>query len=128
MNKNKVGLGTFPLVGVFNPITKKKAEYIVKKFLDEGGYYIDAAPLYGNGQIETLLGKVLKNMPRERFYIITKTVKTVDNNGNLIKSGKKKDILLGLEYSLKRLKLDYVDQLMVHEPPQNVTIEETLTE
>lgn len=124
--KNKVGLGTFPLAGVFNKINTKDAEDLVKHFLDNGGYYIDTAPLYGNGEIEKLLGRVLKNIPRDNYYLITKTVKHVDKNGNLFKSGKYNDVVTQIDNSLSRLGLDYVDQLMVHSPDGGVPIEETL--
>lgn len=126
MKRNKVGLGTFPLVGVFNPIAPKEAGEIVKNFINQGGYYIDSAPLYGNGLVESLLGKVLKDFPRDNYYLITKTIKTVDRKGNLIKSGKYDDVIRGMDYSLERLKLDYVDQLMVHNPVDDTPIEETL--
>ncbi len=84
--KNRVGLGTFPLAGVFNLISSSDAEKLVKKFIDLGGYYIDTAPLYGNGEIEKLLGKTLKDVPRDKYYICTKTVKHVDKQGKLFKS------------------------------------------
>jgi methylglyoxal reductase len=124
--KNRVGLGTFPLANVFNPITTYQAEALVKEFIDNDGYYIDTAPLYGNGEIEKLLGNVLKSIPREKYYLITKTVKHVDGTGKLFKSGKYKDVVTQIDNSLKRLKIDYVDQLMVHSPDENVPIEETL--
>jgi len=47
--KNRVGLGTFPLASVFNPISVPDAEKLVQEFIDLGGYYFDTAPLYGNG-------------------------------------------------------------------------------
>lgn len=125
-NKNRVGLGTFPLAGVFNEIAHKDAEKIVRSFLDHGGYYIDTAPLYGNGEIEKLLGKVLKDYPRDSFCLITKTVKHVDKDGNLFKSGKYKDIVEQIDNSLERLQLNYVDQLMVHQPDEGVEISETI--
>lgn len=125
-NHNRVGLGTFPLVGVFNPISTHEAGNIVKKFIELGGYYIDTAPLYGNGEIEKLLGKILKTVPRDKFYLCTKTVKHVDRNGKLFESGKYKDVVEQINNSLVRLKLDYVDLLMVHSPDDNVPIEETL--
>jgi len=125
-NFNRVGLGTFPLTGVFNEISSEKAEEIVKKFIDLGGHFIDAAPLYGNGQIESLLGRALKNVPREKFYLITKTIKHADENGNYFMSGKYEDIIRQFDNSLQRLRLDFVDQLMIHQPDPNVPIEETL--
>lgn len=124
--KNKVGLGTFPLASVFNPISSVEAENIVKKFIDLGGYYIDVAPLYGNGEIEKLLGRVLKSVPRNKFYLGTKTVKHVDKNGKLFKSGKYKDVVEQIDNSLLRLGLEYVDLLMVHSPDKETPIEETL--
>ncbi len=126
IRNNKVGLGTFPLVGVFNPISSNEAELIVRQFLDEGGYYIDAAPLYGNGQVESLLGKVLTKIPRDKFYLITKTVKMVDENGKYFMSGKYGEILRGMDYSLDRLGLSYVDQLMIHKPADDASVDETL--
>lgn len=124
--KNRVGLGTFPLAGVFNPIFSSEAEKIIKHFIGLGGYYFDTAPLYGNGEIEKLLGKTLKSIPRDKYYICTKTVKHVDKQGKLFKSGKYKDIIEQIDNSLARLKMDYVDLLMVHQIDENVPIDETL--
>ncbi len=124
--KNRVGLGTFPLVGVFNPIATIDAENLVKKFIDLGGYYFDTAPLYGNGEIEKLLGRALKDIPRENYYLCSKTVKHVDENGKLFKSGKYEDVIKQIDNSLSRLKTDYIDLLMVHSPDNDVPIEETL--
>lgn len=123
---NKVGLGTFPLASVFNPITPKEAETLVKTFVDRDGYYIDTAPLYGNGEVEKLLGRALKPIPRDRFYLITKTVKHVDETGTLFKSGRYGDVVRQIDNSLIRLGLDYVDCLMVHSPDKDVPIEVTL--
>ena len=124
--QNRVGLGTFPLAGVFNHISVKNAEKLVRQFIDEGGYYIDVAPMYGNGEIEKLLGRVLKSVPREKYYLGTKTVKHVDKYGKLFRSGKYKDVIEQMDNSLKRLKMDYVDLLMIHSPDTQVPIEETL--
>lgn len=124
--KNRVGLGTFPLASVFNPISVSGAEKIVKKFIDSGGYYIDTAPLYGNGEVEKLLGRVLKTVPKDKFYLGTKTVKHIDRNGKLFKSGKYEDVISQINNSLSRLQIDYVDLLMIHSPDESVSIEETL--
>lgn len=124
--KNRVGLGTFPLVGVFNEIDPKEAENVIRHFLDNGGYYIDTAPLYGNGEMENMLGRVLKKYPRDSFYVITKTVKHVNDDGELFKSGKYRDVVEQMDKSLQRLGLEYVDQLMTHQPDENTPIVETV--
>lgn len=126
---NKVGLGTFPLANVFSKVTKKQAENIVKTFLDQGGYYIDTAPLYGFGKIEKLLSKVLKNYPRNKYYLITKcgytnvegkTFQTVE------KSCKYKDVIRECERSLKRLRINCIDLYFVHSPDYETPFKETV--
>lgn len=127
---NRVGLGTFPLAGVFNKITKENAKELVKIFLDTEGYYIDTAPLYGFGEVENLLGEVLKDYQRNNFYLITKcgyvnvegkTFQTVQ------KSGKYNDVIRECERSLKRLNLDYINLYFVHSPNPNTPFEETMS-
>lgn len=125
-NKNRVGLGTFPLVGVFNKISPKDAENVIRHFLDNGGYYIDTAPMYGNGEMEKILGKVLKDYPRDSYYLISKTVYNIDDSGQLFKSGKYEDVVKHIDRSLSRLGVEYLDQLMVHSPDKNVNVDETL--
>jgi len=129
MNKNRVGLGTFPLASVFSPITPKEAKSVVRKFLEKGGYYIDTAPMYGFGQVENLLGEVLSSYQREKYYIATKcgyievegkTFQTIQ------KSGKYEDVIRECERSLKRLRVDYIDLYFMHSPDPSTPIEETM--
>lgn len=127
--KNRVGLGTFPLAGVFTPIDKKSAASIIKSFIDNGGYYIDTAPMYGFGEIETLLGETLKSYPRDTYYMITKCgFIDVEGKtfGTLQKSSKYNDVIRECEKSLKRLQTDYIDLYMVHSPDKNTPFDETM--
>ena len=130
MNKNRVGLGTFPLASVFSQIDTKRAEKIVESFLENGGYFIDTAPLYGFGKIELLLGRVLKRYPRDKYFLITKCG-YVDVDGKSFKtvqkSGKYEDVIRECERSLKRLKLDYIDLYLVHSPDKNTPFSETMS-
>lgn len=125
--KNRVGLGTFPLSSVFNKISVSDAEKLVQEFIGLGGYYFDTAPMYGNGEIEKLLGRALKGIPRDNYYLGTKTVEYVDDQGNVFKSGKYADVIKQIDNSLSRLNTDYVDLLMVHSPDPDTPIEETLS-
>lgn len=127
--KNRVGLGTFPLASVFSEIDKEKAIKIVKLFLDEGGYYIDTAPLYGFGSVEELLGEALKGYSREKYFIATKCG-YIDVEGKTFqtvqKSGKYDDVIRECDRSLQRLKLDYIDLYFVHSPDPNTPFDETM--
>ncbi len=127
--KNRVGLGTFPLASVFSKITTKQAEDVVRLFLDKGGYYIDSAPLYGFGEVEELLGRVLKDYPRDSYYLVTKCG-FIDVEGKTFqtvqKSGKYDDVIKECDRSIERLGLDCIDLYFVHSPDPNTPFEETM--
>lgn len=129
MIKNRIGLGTFPLANVFAPVDKNKAKDIVRTFLDNGGYFVDCAPMYGFGEVENLLGEVFKNYSREKFNISTKCG-YIDVEGKTFqtiqKSGRYDDVIRECERSLMRLQVDYIDLYFMHSPDPNVPIEETL--
>lgn len=129
MNKNRVGLGTFPLADVFSHISKDDAKDLVKSFIDNGGYFIDTAPMYGFGEVEVLLGEALKGYSRDKFYIATKCG-YIDVEGKTFqtiqKSGKYDDVIRECERSLKRLQIDYIDLYFMHSPDPNTPIEQTL--
>ncbi len=71
--------------------------------LDLGMTLIDTAHGYSNGKNEEMLGEVLKNRPRDSYYIATK-----------VRGNTEEQILGQFETSMKRLQLDYVDILMLH--------------
>lgn len=126
---NRVGLGTFPLASVFSKISKDQAKDIVRNFIKQGGYYIDTAPMYGFGEVELLLGEVLKEFPRDSYYIITKCM-YVDVEGKTFqtiqKSGKYDDVIRECDRSLQRMGLDFIDLYFVHSPDPNTPFSETM--
>ncbi len=126
---NRVGLGTYPLAGIYKPISKKDSKKIVKLFIDKGGYYIDTAPVYGFGEVELWLGEALHDYPREKYYIATKCG-YIDVEGKTFqtvrKSGKYEDVIRECEKSLKRLQLDYIDLYFVHWSDPNTPFDETM--
>lgn len=127
---NRVGLGTFPLSSVFSEITPENSKDIVRKFIDSGGYYIDTAPMYGFGEIEKLLGEVLKEFSREKFYIVTKCAyKDVEGKTfqTIPRGAKYEEVIRECEISLKRLNLEYIDLYFVHSPDPEVPFEETMS-
>lgn len=98
----------FGCVGSDNP-------QLIRAALDLGITYFDTANVCLQGQSEIILGKVLKEQPRDSFVVSTKTLIETDARTGLfpedtdIKKFKKK-----FADSLKRLQLDYVDILYLH--------------
>ena len=127
--KNRVGLGTFPLANVFSKITKDEAKEIVKKFLNESGYYIDTAPMYGFGKVEKLMGEVLNEFSRDQFYLITKCgYKDVEGKTfqTIPRGAKYDEVIEECEISLKNLRQDFIDLYFIHSPDPAIPFNETM--
>jgi uncharacterized protein len=90
---------------------------LIKAAMDKGITFYDTANSYQNGRNEEMLGDVFKDYPRNSFIIATK----VEPNGVEMNTGKPtkattpEDFLEKFNTSLKRLRLDYVDILYMHE-------------
>lgn len=105
----KLGFGTFNLTG-------RQALGILEFALDVGYRHFDTAQMYEN---EDEIGKVIGNtsIPRERLFITNKVWHT-----NLSKD----KFLPSVENSLKNLKQDYIDLLLIHWPNKDIPLEESL--
>lgn len=131
MNRNnRIGLGTVQLSGIFGKIDASDSKQVITTFLENGGYYIDTAPLYGFGEVEELLGQVLKNYQREKYFITNKcgytNIESRDMQ-HIRKSSKYVDVISECEKSLKRLRTDFIDLYLVHTPDPLTPFEETMS-
>jgi len=88
---------------------------LVEKALDLGINYFDTAPNYGYGTSEERLGKALCNSDRSKIVINTK----FGHNSNGQVNFEAENIRPSLEGSLRRLKTEYVDSIIFHNPPIN---------
>jgi 2,5-diketo-D-gluconate reductase A len=95
----QIGLGTWPL-------NDEEAARAVVKALEIGYRHIDTAVKYGN---EAGVGEGLRSsgLDRSEVFVTTKLDGTYQGQDRAIE---------GLESSLKRLGLDYVDLLLIHWP------------
>jgi len=84
---------------------------IMREALARGITMIDTAYGYGNGNSEAIVGKALKNVPRERVVLQTK-VTSVGRISDKSDAEVEKLMTRNLETSLKRLGTDYVDILL----------------
>ena len=113
-------------------LDKDAAKPLFKAAIDRGLFYFDCADVYGIGASEEVVGALLRELlPRDAYVLATKVAMPMGrgaNQGGLTR----KHIMEGIDASLKRLGLDYVDQLVIHRHPHGVPghaqtpIEETL--
>ncbi len=84
--------------------------------LDAGLKHIDTANVYLNGRHEELIGQVIKNRPRDSFVIGTKIYEPYNQKTGLFKpTATAESFIQKFEISLKRLGLDYVEMLSIHD-------------
>lgn len=105
----KLGFGTFNLTG-------REAIGAIQFALDAGYRHFDTAQMYQN---EEVIGKVLgeTEVSRDRLFITTKVWGTNLNEERFLPS---------VEQSLKLLKQDYVDLLLIHWPNETIPLKESL--
>jgi L-glyceraldehyde 3-phosphate reductase len=94
---------------------------------DNGVLHFDLANNYGPppGSSESVVGNILRDMPRDELIISTKAGYTMWP-GPYGDYGSKKYLVASLDQSLRRMGLDYVDIFYHHRPDPNTPLEETL--
>ena len=125
----ELSMGTAPLGGWPIATSDEKAYATISTAWDKGIRYFDTAPLYGSGMAEERLGNFLKHKRREDFAISTKVGRLVvysemgsqkfkgqDPNKDTEFDFSYDGTMRSFEESLKRLQLDSVDILHLHDP------------
>jgi len=102
-----LGTGGFSRVGIGQ--SEDHAVTIIRSALDLGVNLIDTAAVYGT---EGVVGKAVKDLPRDSVVICTKASKPVNDPAFTVAN-----ILESLDGSLTRLGLDYVDVFQLHAVP-----------
>ena len=104
----------------------KEAKEIMAAAFDAGVNFFDNAEAYASGQAELIMGKALKELgwPRKDYLVSTKIFWGGDGPND--RGLSYKHIIEGVNNSLKRLQLDYVDLLFAHRPDPETPIEETV--
>ena len=94
-----------------------------------GVNFFDNAEVYAGGKSETLMGEALQefNWPRHSYLVSTKFFWGIhSDNPNAHFTLNRKYLLEGIEASLERLQMDYVDLVYCHRPDPETPIEETV--
>jgi voltage-dependent potassium channel beta subunit len=95
---------------------------------DVGVNFFDNAEIYANGQSETVMGAVLKKAGWRRgsYVVSTKFYWGLHDGPNEKNTLNRKRLMEGIDGSLERLQLDYVDLIFCHRADRETPIEETV--
>jgi aryl-alcohol dehydrogenase-like predicted oxidoreductase len=118
------GKGFWEVVG---KLGSNDAEGLVGASLDAGVNFIDTADVYSEGESERLLGLALASLkrPREQIVVATKVRGRMGPGKNEVGLSRS-HIISGVDASLKRLGLDYIDLYQIHGVDLETPIEETM--
>jgi L-galactose dehydrogenase len=103
--------GASSLGSVFRNIDEAEGIKTVHTAIDNGINLIDVSPYYGLTKAETVLGKAISEIQRDKFILSTKAGRYGDNQFDF----SKQRIFASIEESLTRLQTDYVDILLLHD-------------
>lgn len=113
MMVSALGYGASPLGGVFGQVNEADGIRAVHAALDLGINYIDVAPYYGLTKAETVLGKALRGIARDRYFLATK----VGRYGEEVEAFNFSTarVTASVDESLARLGVEYVDVIQCHD-------------
>ena len=114
---SRLSFGASALGGVYGPVDEATGIRAVHTALDLGINYFDVAPAYGGTVAETVLGKALRGIPRDRYYLSTKAGKVTRPGayGEDVLDYSRARLRASLDESARRLGTDYFDLVHLHD-------------
>ena len=111
---SNLSFGASSLGSVFHATNEADSIKAVEVAIEGGINFIDVSPYYGHYKAETVLGKALKFIPRDKYFLSTKV-------GRYGKDGKNtwdysaQRVTDSVYESMERLNIDFIDLINVHD-------------
>ncbi len=123
---SSLSLGSWVTYG--SQVDVAEATACIKAAYDEGVNFFDNAEVYAGGMAETIMGEALRKLGlrRSSYLVSTKIYWGLEKGPNERNTLNRKRLIEGIEGSLGRLGLDYVDLLYCHRADRETPIEETV--
>lgn len=121
---SELSLGAWVTYG--GQVGQDTAEECMKAAYEAGVNFFDNAEAYAHGNAEIVMGKAIKNLGWNRDDIVVSTKLFWGGDGPNKKGLSHKHLLEGINASLKRLDMEYVDLLFCHRPDPETPLEETV--
>jgi voltage-dependent potassium channel beta subunit len=111
-----------------NQVDVKPAVEMMSAAYEAGVNFFDNAEVYAGGKSEEVMGRALKELKWRRgsYLVSTKFFWGLHDNINEKNTLNRKRLIEGINGSLERLQLEYVDLIYCHRPDKTTPIEETV--
>ena len=114
MKISHLSFGASSLGSVFRETNEKESFEAVEAAIEGGINFIDVSPYYGHYKAETVLGKALRNVPRDKYYLSTKVGRYGKDGVNTWDYSARR-VTDSVYESMERLGIDFIDLINVHD-------------
>jgi aryl-alcohol dehydrogenase-like predicted oxidoreductase len=122
-----LGLGCMGMTWAYGPGDETEAHRVLHRYIELGGNFFDTAEIYGPHTNERLVGRFLREIPRESVVVATKFGFRIDEvNQTRSLDSSPANIRRACDGSLERLGIDVIDLYYQHRVDPEVPIEETV--
>jgi aryl-alcohol dehydrogenase-like predicted oxidoreductase len=121
-----LGLGCMGMSFAYGPADESESLRVLRRFLELGGNFLDTAEIYGPFTNEELLGRFLRQVPRDTVIIATKFGFRFNPDGTRGIDSSPQNVRRACDASLKRLGIETIDLFYQHRVDPKVPIEETV--
>lgn len=127
LSVSAIGLGCMGMSEFYGPADEVQSLAVLNRALDIGVDFLDTADMYGSGENERLLSKVLSTR-RDEVVLATKFgfMRDPANPSARPVNGRPEYVRQAADTSLERLGVDHIDLYYQHRVDPNVPIEETI--
>jgi aryl-alcohol dehydrogenase-like predicted oxidoreductase len=126
INVSALGLGCMGMTWAYGPSDEAEALRVLRRYVELGGNFLDTAEVYGPYTNEELLGRFLREVPRERVAVATKFGFKLVNGERLGLDSSPDNVRRACDGSLRRLGIDHIELYYQHRVDPDVPIEDTI--
>jgi aryl-alcohol dehydrogenase-like predicted oxidoreductase len=126
INVSALGLGCMGMTWAYGPCDEVEALQVLRRYIELGGNFLDTAEIYGPYTNEELVGRFLREVPRESVVVATKFGFKLVNGERRGVDSSPENVRRACDGSLSRLGIDHIDLYYQHRVDPNVPIEETV--
>src|SRR5882762_336305 len=121
-----LGLGCMGMSTAYGPADEVESLQVLRRYLELGGNFLDTAEVYGPYKNEVLLGRFLREVPRDSVVVATKFGFRIGSDGIRSVDSSPENVRRACDASLRRLGIETIDLYYQHRVDPNVPIEETV--
>jgi aryl-alcohol dehydrogenase-like predicted oxidoreductase len=126
INVSALGLGCMGMTWAYGPSDEEESLRVLRRYIELGGNFFDTAEVYGPYTNEELLGRFLRDVPRESVVVATKFGFKLVNGARTGVDSSPENVRRACDGSLSRLGIDQIDLYYQHRVDPNVPIEDTV--